>query len=45
MQHRHIEQNNEGKKVGPIGGIGVFSFYATKNIITGEGGLSPIMKK
>ena len=40
-----MEQNNEGKKVGPIGDIGVFSFYATKKIITGEGELPPIMKK
>ena len=29
----------DGKKVGSIGNMGVFSFYATKNIITGEGGM------
>ncbi len=29
----------DGKKVGSIGDIGVFSFYATKNMITGEGGM------
>ncbi len=29
----------DGKKVGSIGDMGVFSFYATKNIITGEGGM------
>ncbi len=29
----------DGKKVGSIGDMGVFSFYATKNIITGEGGV------
>jgi len=28
-----------GKKAGSIGDIGVFSFYATKNITTGEGGM------
>ena len=27
------------KKVGSIGDVGVFSFYATKNMITGEGGM------
>lgn len=29
----------KAKKVGAIGDIGVFSFYSTKNIITGEGGM------
>ncbi len=28
-----------GKKVGSIGNIGAFSFYATKNMMTGEGGM------
>ncbi len=28
-----------GRKVGSIGDIGVFSFYPTKNITTGEGGM------
>jgi len=28
-----------GRMVGSIGDIGVFSFYSTKNIITGEGGM------
>ncbi|HUL43474.1 MAG TPA: DegT/DnrJ/EryC1/StrS family aminotransferase [Bacteroidota bacterium] len=28
-----------GRKVGSIGDIGVFSFYATKNLTTGEGGM------
>ena len=29
----------KGKKVGSIGDIGCFSFYATKNMTTGEGGI------
>jgi perosamine synthetase len=29
----------DGKKIGSIGNISVFSFYSTKNIITGEGGM------
>jgi len=29
----------EGKKAGSFGDISVFSFYATKNIVTGEGGM------
>ena len=29
----------KGQKVGGIGNIGCFSFYATKNITTGEGGM------
>ena len=28
----------EGKKIGSFGDVGCFSFYATKNITTGEGG-------
>jgi len=28
-----------GKKVGSIGNAGTFSFYATKNLVTGEGGM------
>jgi perosamine synthetase len=28
-----------GKRVGSIGHVGCFSFYATKNILTGEGGM------
>jgi len=30
---------HRGRKVGSIGDIGVFSFYATKNLTTGEGGM------
>jgi len=29
----------DGKKVGSFGDAGCFSFYATKNITTGEGGM------
>ncbi len=29
----------EGKKVGSIGHVSAFSFYATKNMMTGEGGM------
>ena len=29
----------EGKRVGSFGDVGTFSFYATKNILTGEGGM------
>ncbi len=28
-----------GKKVGSIGDVGCFSFYASKNLVTGEGGM------
>ena len=34
-----IETEYKGKKAGTIGDFGVFSFYATKNITTGEGGM------
>lgn len=34
-----IETEYKGKKVGTIGDVGCFSFYATKNIVTGEGGM------
>jgi dTDP-4-amino-4,6-dideoxygalactose transaminase len=34
-----IETEYQGKKVGTIGDFGCFSFYVTKNIITGEGGM------
>jgi len=29
----------DGKKVGSLGHVGAFSFYATKNMMTGEGGM------
>jgi len=34
-----IESRYKGKKVGNIGDITCFSFYATKNLVTGEGGM------
>ncbi len=34
-----IETEYKGKKAGTIGDLGCFSFYATKNITTGEGGM------
>jgi len=34
-----IETEYRGKKAGRFGDIGCFSFYATKNIVTGEGGM------
>ena len=34
-----IETEYRGQPVGTIGDFGCFSFYATKNIITGEGGM------
>ena len=34
-----IETECQGKKAGTIGDFGCFSFYSTKNIVTGEGGM------
>ena len=34
-----IETEHRGRKAGTIGDFGCFSFYATKNICTGEGGM------
>ncbi|MGB8363070.1 MAG: DegT/DnrJ/EryC1/StrS family aminotransferase [Rhizomicrobium sp.] len=34
-----IETEFRGRKVGTIGDCGVLSFYSTKNIVTGEGGM------
>lgn len=34
-----VEGTYKGKKVGNIGDITCFSFYVTKNIVTGEGGM------
>jgi len=34
-----IETEYKGKKTGCIGDFGAFSFYATKNVTTGEGGM------
>jgi len=35
-----IESEYYGKKTGTFGDIGCFSFYVTKNIVTGEGGMA-----
>ncbi len=34
-----IETEYQGRKAGTIGDFGCFSFYATKNVCTGEGGM------
>jgi dTDP-4-amino-4,6-dideoxygalactose transaminase len=34
-----IEAESNGKKTGTFGELGCFSFYVTKNIVTGEGGM------
>jgi len=34
-----IETKSSGRKVGSIGDLTCFSFYATKNVVTGEGGM------
>ena len=34
-----IETEYHGKKTGTFGDFGCFSFYATKNVVTGEGGM------
>ncbi len=34
-----IETEYRGRKVGSFGEFGCFSFYATKNVVTGEGGM------
>lgn len=34
-----IETEFRGQKAGTIGDLGCFSFYSTKNIVTGEGGM------
>ena len=34
-----IETEYHGKKAGTIGDFGCFSFYVTKNVVTGEGGM------
>jgi dTDP-4-amino-4,6-dideoxygalactose transaminase len=34
-----IEAEYKGKKIGTFGDFGCFSFYVTKNVVTGEGGM------
>jgi dTDP-4-amino-4,6-dideoxygalactose transaminase len=40
-----IETTYQGKPVGTFGDYGCFSFYATKNIVTGEGGMVIVRHK
>jgi dTDP-4-amino-4,6-dideoxygalactose transaminase len=40
-----IETTYQGKPVGTFGDYGCFSFYATKNIVTGEGGMVIVKHK
>jgi|TARA_B100000315_G_C14589961_1_gene595223 dTDP-4-amino-4,6-dideoxygalactose transaminase len=40
-----IESEYKGQKIGTIGDFGCFSFYVTKNIVTGEGGMVFAKKK
>ena len=35
-----IETEYHGEKIGTFGDLGCFSFYVTKNIVTGEGGMA-----
>ncbi len=35
-----IESEYHGQKTGSFGNVGCFSFYATKNVVTGEGGMA-----
>jgi dTDP-4-amino-4,6-dideoxygalactose transaminase len=35
-----IETEYHGRKTGTFGNVGCFSFYVTKNIVTGEGGMA-----
>lgn len=35
-----IESEYHGRKTGSFGHVGCFSFYATKNVVTGEGGMA-----
>ncbi len=40
-----IESEYHGRKTGMFGDLGCFSFYVTKNIVTGEGGMVITSKK
>jgi len=40
-----VEAVYKGKKIGNIGDISVFSFYVTKNLATGEGGMVTLNNK
>ena len=40
-----VESKYKGKHVGTFGDAGCFSFYSTKNLTTGEGGMILLNKK
>jgi dTDP-4-amino-4,6-dideoxygalactose transaminase len=40
-----IEAQYHGRKIGTIGDLTVFSFYVTKNLVTGEGGMVTTHRK
>lgn len=40
-----IETEYKGRKIGSLGDISSFSFYVTKNIVTGEGGMATTNNK
>lgn len=40
-----IEARYKGRKVGTIGDVTAFSFYVTKNLVTGEGGMITTSRK
>jgi len=40
-----IETEFHGRKAGTMGDVGCFSFYVTKNIVTGEGGMAIVRSR
>ena len=45
MQPRHMVRCGMAKRQGSLGSLGCFSFYATKNMTTGEGGMVTTSEK